>query len=144
MTGHARAAASTAENLRRCAALIRARALAATPSPWSRGDNEVCADADLIFSAEHPHGLLPQAGPMEIADCYREERPGERQANAEHIASWHPAVAIAVADLLEHAVDALPINPAERPRNPLDRALVLAALHVAKEYLGDQWEAPDD
>jgi hypothetical protein len=65
---------------------IKARANAATPGPWS-GDptGTVCADADLI---PDPKGgeILPADGPMEVAECYRNERPDERARNAEFIA----------------------------------------------------------
>ena len=78
---------SGAETLRRAAALMRERAEAATPGLWVaavvRGRPIVFDTADLpepvVFDEEFTVG------------------------NAEHIASWHPAVALAVADWLEAA-----------------------------------------
>lgn len=67
------------------------RRVAATPGPWSPDPTgTVCADADLV-----PDGaggeLLPPDGPMEVAECYRNECPDERGLNAEHIARHDPA-----------------------------------------------------
>lgn len=55
--------------------------------------------------------------------------------DAEHIASWHPAVALAVADVLHMAADHL-----EGRGNPCD-SCVEQAVVVARAYLG---EAADD
>jgi hypothetical protein len=72
--------------------LDRAEKLATgcSPAPWSSDPTgTVCADADL-----RPDGnggeILPPEGPSEVAECYRNERPGERGANAAHIALWDP------------------------------------------------------
>lgn len=79
----------TAETLRSAAAKIRERAEAATPGPWfvPGADDEYVGPADVVGDGE----------------------PGDRYiicehagVDAEHIASWHPAVALAVADWLEH------------------------------------------
>lgn len=65
-------------------------AKAATPGPWS-GDvtGTVCADADLMPD-ERGGEILPPDGPMEVAECYRNELPDERGSNAEHIARHDP------------------------------------------------------
>jgi DMSO/TMAO reductase YedYZ molybdopterin-dependent catalytic subunit len=40
---------------------------------------------------------------MEVAECYRSERSGERGANAAYIATVHPLVGLPLADLLDRA-----------------------------------------
>ena len=89
------------DELRRAATLMRERARAATPSPWL-GDptGTVVAAADLVDDGT-PEKVLPSGGPMEVAECYRNETPDEHGRNAAHIASWHPAVALAVAAMLD-------------------------------------------
>lgn len=65
---------------------IRAREAAATEGPWSADPTgTVCADADLVPDGNGGE-ILPDQGPMEVAECYRNEKPGERGANAEFIA----------------------------------------------------------
>ena len=78
----------TADTLRRAAALMRDRAEAATQGPWRRvrsGGMVVTDDAESTCNP--PKVLL-------VADRTREP-------NTQHIASWHPAVALAVADWLD-------------------------------------------
>jgi hypothetical protein len=91
----------SADLLRRAAATLRERAGKATPGPWS-GDptGTVCADDDL---RPDPNGgeILPPEGPQEVAECYRNERSGERGDNAAYIAMLHPPVALALADWLK-------------------------------------------
>lgn len=74
----------SADLLRRAAKGMRERAEAATVrSPWIRQDYEdhtPCVGTPELLGA--------------VADCGEEE-------DAEHIASWHPAVALAVADWLD-------------------------------------------
>lgn len=86
-------------------------AKAATPGPWSADPTgTVCADADL-----QPDGnggeILPSDGPMEIAECYRNERAGERGHNAAHIARWDPSTVLRLVErdrrLLEEIDSAL-------------------------------------
>lgn len=72
----------------------------ATPGPWSADPTgTVCADADL-----RPDGaggeILPEDGPMEVAECYREERTGERGHNAAYIAAMDPTVGRALVAVL--------------------------------------------
>lgn len=64
--------------LREAAALMRERAEAATPGPWTYEDA--------------PNGFPPMVDKPHLSD-------------AEHIASWHPAVALAVADWLDAQAD---------------------------------------
>jgi hypothetical protein len=96
----------SAETLRRAAALMRGRAEAATRGPWESG--------------EYGHLSRSGAGAGRLAFGKVEWRP-----DAEHIASWHPAVALAVADWLDET--------ALRWEWVEERELALAA---ARAYLG--------
>ncbi len=76
----------SAEVLRKAAALMRERAQAATPGPWkvkqhAARDNCKCIKADGTYVA------------MYAAN------------DAEHIASWDPAMAFSVANLMDHAAE---------------------------------------
>lgn len=77
--------------LRQAAALMRERAEKATPGPWEtyRNMHDECFVNDLD---RRGFGVIsnPATG-----------RADYGRADAEHIASWHPAVALAVADWLE-------------------------------------------
>jgi len=77
-----------AEILRRAAALMRSRAEAATwtSSPW--GVDEIGA----VWAQEADGQPVPVASRATDQD-------------AEHIASWHPTVALAVADWLDEAAE---------------------------------------
>ena len=82
----------SAETLRRAASLMRERAGAAPPSPWAtrattHGDP---ANGPTHIVVENSLGL--------ISDHDYDKWGG---TSAEHIASWHPAVALAVADWLD-------------------------------------------
>ena len=98
-----------AEILRRAAALMRSRAEAATwtSSPW--GVDEIGA----VWAQEADGQPVPVASRATDQD-------------AEHIASWHPTVALAVADWLDTAA-----NSAD------------AALSVAQHILDPEYEACD-
>ena len=76
------------ELLREAAALMRERATAATPGPWSEvGDGELMGCFAVVAGGEDEFNVAPAIIPI----------------NAEHIASWHPVVALAVADWLHTA-----------------------------------------
>lgn len=96
---------SPADTLREAATLIRERANGSTAGPWS--------------AAEQTHGEWYglQSQWTALGNVFE-------KTEADHIASWHPAVALAVADWLEDAarVPDLWVNP--------------AALTVARTYLG--------
>ncbi|MCL2611967.1 MAG: hypothetical protein FWD95_01905 [Nocardioidaceae bacterium] len=125
---------SAAETLRQAAALIRSRAKAATPGPWrftdSEAVNDVWAGGMVVVSDD--------ADPIaNVQDEWYENDPGEPAPvnDAEHIASWNPVVALAVADLLDAvALVADHYPPLQiRPDSAASRALVLA-----RAYLGVQ------
>ena len=75
----------SADLLRRAAALMRERAEAATPGPWV-----VYSDATVRAWADDDY--------RDVA--YPDTAP---QQNGDHISSWHPLVALAVADALDTA-----------------------------------------
>jgi len=128
----------SAEILRRAAALMRSRAEGATPGPWSYSDEAVWAAPGF-----------GQICGMGLA------------GNGVHIASWHPAVALAVADWLEaeaaalqamaafsgvaatveHEVNirgaALTIRKHDKGRVSLEADTSVPALAVARAYLGE-------
>jgi hypothetical protein len=74
------------------------------------------AAADLVKST---YGIG-----REVADCAIED--------AEHIASWHPAVALAVADWLDKLADFC----AEAKPDPASH-WIAPALKIARAYLGE-------
>lgn len=78
----------SAEKLREAARLMRERAEAAKGSPWEFSEEPGRWSSEwAIFSADAGH---------DFAMC-------ESDDDAAHIASWHPAVALAVADWLDDA-----------------------------------------
>lgn len=101
----------SADLLRRAAALMRERAEAATAGPWVAAGNVVEGVGTVTFDK---HML---------------------SNDAEHIASWHPAVALAVADWLGRTADIEDDNHDALGWSPLD---ISAELAVARAYLGDE------
>lgn len=113
----------TAETLRRAAALMRERAEAASTRT-----------ADPL----RPDGAPWMARPHHARrDCHTVQTEGEMylahyvpEAVGEHIASWHPAVALAVADVLDRLAD-------EREGEPACASQYGEALDLARLYLGE-------
>jgi len=95
--------------LRRAATLIRERAQAATPGPWD-------ANGRWVWSRIRPEAVYGTAEPDDVA----------------HIASWHPDVALAVADWLDYVAALLDVGSAGMLGTQLDLALA-----VAHAYLGE-------
>lgn len=110
----------SADVLRRAAALMRERAEAATPGPWER----------VTHPRFGPQGAVRTPnGDLNIS-AYTE--PYRSSEDALHIASWHPTVALAVADWLDHEagyVEAHQASPDGTTKHALD---------VARAYLGEQ------
>jgi len=75
----------SAETLRAAAALMRSRAEAATPGPWECYGDHLVWPSDKGPAANDP--ILAMVGEA-------------HDDSTHHIASWHPAVALAVADWL--------------------------------------------
>ena len=117
----------SSELLREAAALMRERAEAATwtDAPW--GVDEIGA----VWAQEADGQSVP------ISSRSTDE-------NAEHIASWHPAVALAVADWLTVTAWWIEDELHDDPAAPMDwtsstgatAERVKAALKVARTYLG--------
>ncbi len=94
-----------AEELRAAAKTIRDTASKATPGPWT-----------------HDFGAGSVLGPGTYIAI------GNKPANLDHIAAWHPGTALLVADLLDHAADVIAQYPPEHhpaadPWMPLARAI---------------------
>jgi hypothetical protein len=129
--------------LRRAARLMRERAEAATPGPWywepASGDDWPQGDESLRSSGKQitydyggPDGsrVVGEYDAFVVSswgyDAYGTDASDEDRA---HIASWHPAVALAVADWLD-----LEVLIASDPKNHAE--ISREALAVAHAYLG--------
>jgi hypothetical protein len=112
------------EEIRRAAALMRERAQAATPGPWRVGPE----------GSEGSY-LLPSLGGIRERSRFIGILNGRVQPedghNAAHVASWHPVVALAVADWLDGTADATESEPEHYPVD-------LQALAVARAYLAGE------
>lgn len=102
----------SAERLREAAALMRARAESIPAGPWEKEFSDVIR-TDVPFGSD---GYL-------VAETATVER-------ANYIASWHPLVAFAVADVLDLAAQWAEDHPGSWP--PASKA----ALVVANAYMG--------
>jgi hypothetical protein len=118
----------SAEVLREAAALMRERAEKAEQGRWKLWGMTVMADPTGTSNVDDGIDVAQASTP---SWCER----GPRTWNAEHIASWHPAVALAVADWLA--------SVAERQIDAHDTGAILGgtdwehALAVARAYLGE-------
>lgn len=111
------------ETLREAAALMRARAEAATPGPWN-------ATHDPL--GHHVEDGFRSRGRLAM-DLGSDVPVSNGRADAAHIASWHPAVALAVADWLDIMADCAAVLEGF----DLDPSKTeVAALAVARAYLG--------
>ena len=123
----------SAELLREAAALMRERAEAAEPGRWKTWGMTVMAD---------PEGTSNVDDAICVAGAYTPSTSERRlhTGNANHIASWHPAVALAVADLLDDAAENLDLQaPGGDLGKQWDMRVHIAgdkALAVARAYLG--------
>lgn len=120
----------SAEFLREAAALMRANAEKAEPGRWKLWGMSVMAD---------PKGTSNVDDCIYVADAYTPSTTDRRlhTGNADHIASWHPAVALAVADWLDRDADGW-----EQLQSVIDEPLPAdswsTAVAVAAAYLGRQ------
>lgn len=129
----------SSETLRRAASLMRARATdrAVPESPWFVEDD----GGDYNVLAVDPGCPIPFDVARNVPAGRAED---DHSPVAEHIASWHPDVAIAVADSLDAAgADLWAYGPlhCEDGCTECDDALwmppVRRALTVARAYLGE-------
>lgn len=112
----------SADTLREAARLMRKRAEKATPGRWETTDRGLT----------HPGVGMDVHSDLEgsvVADCCGYQG-GAGIDDAEHIASWHPAVALAVADWLDAYAERLEVLGHAIGSN---RGQALA---VARAYLG--------
>ena len=112
--------AADIETIRHAAALMRERAEAATPGPWSnrRGPGEHVVRAD-------------SGAPLANTNTRTDRR---------HISSWHPFVALAVADWLDQTAGDWQLieDGVLWSRAITWDATKVRALAVARTYLGEQ------
>lgn len=94
----------SAEKLRQAAALMRERAAAATSGAW------VCRQEHGRDYTDEGWSHIAVSAPVLDGGAVQDvaltatlgwDAPDEAVENSLHIASWHPAVALAVADLLD-------------------------------------------
>ena len=111
-----------AAELRAAAKLIRERAEGIGPGPWTPSVVTVTAGAAHFADPAHDVAMVKSAT-AKIAIC-------GTPYDAEHIASWHPVVALAVADWLE-------TEAAIAERGLPDDGGIHPALRVARAYLGE-------
>lgn len=110
----------SAERLREAAALMRSRAEGASPGPWSEYGYPV-----ETVSGEGGESTVRDPDGFDVALL-----TSDQFDDCSHIASWHPAVALAVADVLDLAAQWVEDHPGSWP--PANKA----ALVVANAYLG--------
>lgn len=110
-----------ADLLRAAGALMRERARKATPGPWGDPTNINYGDFGWY-----------------VPGCPAGESPDDEQGRADttHIASWHPAVALAVADWLDNQAGAQHVGHGCRYDHSAH------ALAVARAYLGHPGGTP--
>jgi len=141
----------TAETLRKAAALMRERASSASRGPW-RYEGYVSESKNPGDGGGWIHRGV---GADEYAVAVTLPYSRHPEADATHIASWHPAVALAVADWLDELGEELQADPSDycegkghRPPWPYNEDLadectswfcsnVDRGFTVARAYLGD-------
>ena len=115
----------SADLLREAAAKMRERAEAATPGPWEHYGDCIVWPSEKGPAANDP--VLAMVGPA-------------HDGCGAHIASWHPAVALAVADWLWETANLIEVHAgtecAEPCLHPTCR-VIDRALAVARAYLGE-------
>lgn len=126
----------SAEILRRAAALMQERAGAATPGPWESGTD---GWTETVSGDGEDWCFVRRVGSAsDITEHMLHGQPeidSQTMADAEHIAAWDPAVALAVADWLDSLVDAM-TNPNARYGGASTGREEASALAVARLYLG--------
>jgi len=115
-----------AGTLRRAAKLMRERAEAASPGPW----HQMCMGSEGCSVLNDGH-LRDR---KHVSFSGRKEWKADH-ADATYIASWHPLVAVAVADLLDKLAWMGELDPGLLSRVGCDEAIA-----IARAYLG---ETPD-
>lgn len=121
----------SADTLRRAAALMRERAEAATArSPWASspvvlmGEDGIQEGLATVIAMDEP---TDDGSVISLTEAMM-------PSDAEHIASWHPAVALAVAAWLDNVAEAWRFSTAAP-------GSAVKALTVARTYLNEE-ESP--
>lgn len=137
----------SADVLRKAAALMRERAEAATPGPWSAADEHGLLDgAEPAWCVSNMRPGYEAMSPTEgylgdVAETSLGFHEARDQRNAEHIAGMHPAVALAVADWLDKAArDMQAVVEDANAYGEQVRDLTRdfgPALNLARAYLGE-------
>jgi hypothetical protein len=114
----------TAELLREAAALMRSRAEAAAPGPWYANPGGY-VETDPFMEGEGFNMVADAGGVGQVG-------------HAAYIASWHPAVALAVADWLDETArrhdDILDtFAPGSKAEHRIDRAMAVVLLTMETE-----------
>lgn len=105
----------SADLLREAASKMRERAEAATPGPWVAYGDHLVWPSNKGPAANDP--VLAMLG-----DAHDD--------SAEHIASWHPAVALAVADWLDEEADSW---TGDEDGIPYYRAYIVATAYLGSD-----------
>lgn len=126
---------SPATVIRRAAELWRKRARSATPGPWRASHDH----DDWYVTSGHGQvsaGVHDDPGVTDLVLIERDHR------DAEYIASMHPLVALAVADLLEEVARQYDAPPCDSPGGACGRCDrrddFNDALRLARAYLGEE------
>lgn len=120
----------SADLMRRAATKMRERADAATPAPWEHG-HEGLQGGEVIRGREHRVARVYKANwPTYAPDC----------ENADHIASWDPAVAMVAAELLEAGAAEIDRRVARDGVEVLERVnpVFHAMTELARTYLHEE------
>ena len=122
----------SADTLTRAAAEMRRCAEMAEPGRWKLWGMTVMAD---------PKGTSSVDDAIKVAHTSTPSTTGLllHTGNAQHIASWHPAVALAMADLLDNEASLMEGTTAHPELHmPLNAARCDLLMAVAHAYLGEQ------
>jgi hypothetical protein len=117
------------EEIRRAAALMRERAQTALPGPWRSFTKYIAAPVGGCTCG----GPFPD-GTAHEPHCGLEPFAEADPATAAHVASWHPEVALAVADWLDDAAQSVEHGP----HFPSTEQRWARPLAVARAYLSGE------
>jgi hypothetical protein len=120
---------SPAAMIRRTAALMRERAAEMPPFPWRAEGRDVTVTQDYDGDFDPDWDCA-----FNVAVC-------RRQDEAEYVASWHPLIVLAIADLLEEIARQYDLPPCDSPDGVCNgcerREDFNDAVRLARAYLGE-------
>lgn len=129
----------SAELLRRAAAEMRKKAETATPgdwNPWGHAEPEEGCRCMSCYEPSWSWEIDKIDGPdcLNSSDCLHVMHI--KYEDADYISSWHPAVAMAVADWLDETADSWDLyGGSEGAARDAVRFAYIRALDVARAYL---------